>query len=319
MSENPLIKIDLIDFGKLSRPATVLIERISNAVGTFFQPYQVIRLAKAEAEAERIREDSRIEVGDLERRAVRRWMKEEAKKQSNIEDITTGALPLLNDKSAPEQLQDDWITHFFDGARLISDTEMQRLWSAVLAAEANEPGSFSKRTVNLMADLDKFDAELFTRVCDFGWNIEGDEIGRLKGRSNPEKRLHVVPIVRFMDDAYNFGETYATRGITYASLTHLESLGLLRFGERGFWWRGISKKTTFFYFGKAINVEFPKPNYPGPKGAGEYGIEVGHVLLTRAGFELAQVCKAVPVEGFYKYNRDRWQELGIVSDKTASE
>lgn len=66
LTESPLIKID---FGNLSKPATVLIEKISAAVGALFQPYQVVKLASAEAEAEQIRAESRIEVGDLERRA----------------------------------------------------------------------------------------------------------------------------------------------------------------------------------------------------------------------------------------------------------
>jgi hypothetical protein len=52
MSEDkPLINIDL---GGLSKPATLLIEKISVAVGTIFQPYQIKRIAQAEADAARI-------------------------------------------------------------------------------------------------------------------------------------------------------------------------------------------------------------------------------------------------------------------------
>ena len=43
MSNNPLINID-----ELSKPATVLIEKISDAVGGIFEPSQIVRVAKAE-------------------------------------------------------------------------------------------------------------------------------------------------------------------------------------------------------------------------------------------------------------------------------
>lgn len=164
--ENPIAKL-----GDLSKPATVLIEKISDAVGGIFKPYQIVRVAKAEAEANRIQAESQIQVTDLHRRAMHRFLEEEAKKQSNIEAITQNSLPLLEEKSTPETVADDWITNFFDKSRIVSDTEMQSLWSRVLAGEANAPGAFAKRTVNLLADLDKEDALLFMRLCGFGWMI----------------------------------------------------------------------------------------------------------------------------------------------------
>lgn len=47
--ENPIAKL-----GDLTKPATVLIEKISEAVGGVFKPYQIVRVAKAEAEVGRI-------------------------------------------------------------------------------------------------------------------------------------------------------------------------------------------------------------------------------------------------------------------------
>ncbi len=166
MADNPLI-----DLGNLSEPATVLVKKISNAVGGIFKPWQIVRIARAEAEAERIRAKSQIQITDLHKRAMHRFLEEEAKKQSNIEGITERALPLLESKSSPENVKDDWITNFFDKCRSISDDDMQQLWSRVLAGEANSPGAFSKRTVNLLGDLEKNDAELFMRLCGFGWII----------------------------------------------------------------------------------------------------------------------------------------------------
>lgn len=73
--ENPIAKL-----GDLTKPATVLIEKISEAVGGIFEPYQIVCVAKAEAEANRIQTESQIQVTELHRRAMHRFLEEEAKK-----------------------------------------------------------------------------------------------------------------------------------------------------------------------------------------------------------------------------------------------
>jgi len=281
MTDNPLAKL-----GDLTKPATVLIEKISDAVGGVFKPYQIVRVAKAEAEADRIRAESQIQVTDLHRRAMHRFLEEEAKRQSNIEDITEKALPLLEDKAAPQNVENDWITNFFDKCRIVSDEDMQRLWSRILAAEANTPGAFSRRTVNLLADLDKDDAELFMKLCGFAW-----EIGNL------------VPLVFDVQS-----ETYNQHEINFGSLAHLESLGLIQFNNiAGFQRVKLPRTVTVFYYGKAVELTFPNE-------AGN-ALELGQALLTRAGQELATVCGSTPVEGFFDYVYDRWAGESLVPKK----
>jgi len=169
MSDN--FESSLINLGELSKPATVLVEKISDAVGGIFNPYQIVRVAKAEAQADRVRAEGQIEISDLQRRAFHRFLEEEAKKQKNIEEITSKALPLLEENSKPNEVEDDRITNFFDRCRLISDDEMQGLWSRVLAGQANLPGAYSKRAVNFLSGLDKSEADMFTSLCGFGWQL----------------------------------------------------------------------------------------------------------------------------------------------------
>ena len=57
--EHPLIKIDV--FGGLSKPATLLIQKISDAIGGFAPPWQRRRLAHAEADAKIIETTAQIE------------------------------------------------------------------------------------------------------------------------------------------------------------------------------------------------------------------------------------------------------------------
>lgn len=73
----------LINLGDLSKPATVLIEKVSNAVGIIYEPHQIIRKARAEAEAEKIKVIAKIELTELEHRALERFVQQETRKQGN--------------------------------------------------------------------------------------------------------------------------------------------------------------------------------------------------------------------------------------------
>jgi hypothetical protein len=64
----------LINLGELSKPATVLIEKISDAIGGIFRPYQIRRVAQAETEAEKIQAVSQIEITALQQRALSRFL-----------------------------------------------------------------------------------------------------------------------------------------------------------------------------------------------------------------------------------------------------
>ena len=269
----------LINLGNLSKPADTLIKKVSDAVGGLFAPYQVKRMAKAEAEAAMIKEQSEIEITDLHRRAVRRWIEEEAQRQKNMEDITAKALPQLDEKATPDSVEDDWLVNFFDKSRIVSDNEMQELWSRVLAGEANTPGTYSKRTVNFLSDLDKADAELFAKLYGFGWMIG-----------------NVVPLV------FDFqAEIYNKHGINFNSLSHLESIGLAQFDSvASLVQRNLPKKFAVHYYGKPLKLEMPKDT--------DNELEIGRVLLTKIGQELAPICGSKSVEGFRGYVMDKWKQ-----------
>ncbi len=150
----------LVDLNALAKPAKILIEKVSDAVGWCFDPVQVRRMAHAEADALAIRTQAEIEADELKRRALMRFINEEAQRQSNIEAITSSAIPKLEDTANPADVDNDWIANFFEKCRITSDSEMQELWSKVLAGEANSPGSFSTRTVNFLSTFSKSDALL---------------------------------------------------------------------------------------------------------------------------------------------------------------
>lgn len=274
----------MINLGELSKPATVLIEKISDAVGGIFKPHQIKRIAEAEAEAEKIRALADIEIKDLQQRALVRFVAEETKKQANIETITLKALEDVKDEARPQDMEDDWIANFFDKCRLISDEEMQSLWAKVLAGEANAPGKFSKRTVNFLSSIDKSDAILFTQLCGFGWFIG-----------------NVVPLIYDVQH-----EIYISRGITFNALKHLDEIGLLSFEHlTGYRRIHLQEVIAVHYYGTPINIKFKKQN--------DNELDIGKVLLSKTGQELASISGSKPVESFINYIIEEWTKKGLVT------
>ncbi len=271
--------ISLVHLGKLSKPADTLIKKVSAAIGGIFQPWQIERIAKAQAKADLIKARSEIEITDLHRRAMHRFVEEEAQRQQNMESITEKALPQLDEQSDPSRMEDDWVTNFFDKSRIVSDDEMQALWGRVLAGEANSPGTYSKRTVNFLGDLDKTDAVLFSRLCGFGWQL-GD----------------VVPLIfDTQADIYNNAE------INFTTLSHLESIGLIQFNNlAGFQRLRVPKHLVVSYYGTALSLEMENEK--------NNRLKLGKVLLTKTGHELAPICGSRPVPGFMEYVKEQWKE-----------
>lgn len=59
----------------------------------------------------------------------------------------------------------DWFMRFFEAVGNVSDETMQNLWAKILAREIAQPSTFSLKTVDVMRNLSKRDAELFIKVC----------------------------------------------------------------------------------------------------------------------------------------------------------
>lgn len=278
-----LLKID----GKIVEPATVLIQKISDAIGGGFRPQQIRRIAEAEADAEVIKAKAQIEVSKLQQRAITRWIIEESTKQNNIESITEQAIGQLNASSTPQDIEDDWITNFFDKCRIISDEDMQALWAKILAGESNSPGTYSKRTINSLGSLDKADAELFMVLCGFTWLVEG----------------LLVPFI-YNEDLREDQAIYHKNGITFDAVLHLSSIGLINFESAGYQQADLNQQTEISYHKTNLRLQF--------KESQDKTISHGNVLLTNIGQELALVCSYKKIDGFIDYVSNKISEQGIV-------
>jgi hypothetical protein len=278
MSDNPGTNITLA--GDWSKPVNTFIEKVSNALGRHFEPHYVRKLAHARADAAKIEAAASIEVTELQQRALRRLIAEEAKRQDNIEAIVDKALHGIADDAKTENVEDDWLTNFFDKCRIISDEDMQTLWSKLLAGEANHPGSFSKRTVNFLASLSTKEAALFATLCRFCWQFEG-----------------LTPLIYQLQHPI-----YTSHGITFDSVKHFDDVGLLTFAHHGGYAKeNLPQHFTVHYFTTPVIVDLHALHRT------NYRFDIGLVFFSAIAHDLARIVDAQPIPAFLDYVVDNWR------------
>lgn len=272
------------DRGGWGKAATALVEKIESAFRVLYEPRRTVKQAKADVEAERIRVLGSVET-ERQFRAATRFIAEEDRKQANIESITQTAIPLLeHDGDRVQDMEDDWIAYFFEKCRIVSDEQMQSLWAKLLAGEANEPGSYSRKTLDIVASMDEKDANLFTQLCGYTWTPPGD----------------VIPIVFAASE-----EFYTSRGFTSDVLRKMDFLGLISFAElmdyiKKYTFRPEVELASIGYFGREVHWNF----------GDQQTLTVGKVLLTPSGQELAPISGSSAVEGFFEYAIEQWNRAG---------
>lgn len=272
-----------LNLGYLTKPATLLIEKISNCIGILYEPTNIKKIARAKAEASKIEALSKIEISAIEKRALISMLNEETKKQENTEKIIKSACESLNENSDPSTMDEDWISHFFEKCKIVSNVQMQSIWGKLLATEANNPGRISKKTIELVATLDKNDAQLFTNFCSF---IASDSAGQ------------PIPLILNINNSL-----YTSMGINFESLTHLEYLGLISFNKlSGFCYNLPGREFVMLYHGTLLKFIFPNLNAQ---------LQIGSALLTKAGKELAPISGSKTDEAFLKYLIEEFEKQNI--------
>lgn len=186
--------MEIKDLTGLSEPLKKLIEVVAQGVGALSKPYLIRKTADARAYeikvlAESIKENqhSLKQIGyieeklsltsldresiekekSLEERTQQRIDYKEQKRQKNIENITQKAAESLEaEKTVSDQsVDEDWTTRFFNYAGDISNEEIQGLWGRILAGEIKQPKSYSLRTLDILRNLSKEEAEVFMKFA----------------------------------------------------------------------------------------------------------------------------------------------------------
>ena len=279
--------MDMLNIGDLTKPATVLVEKVCNAVGILYEPTRIISKARAEAQAAAIMAHSALDITEIEQRGLERLIRQEGRKQGNIESITMQAAALVSPDANPTDMSEDWIADVFSKCENVSDAEMQVMWARLLAGEADSPGSFSKRTVEVVSLLDKVDAYIFNEFCQFVWVREIDSFPFISSWS--------LPIL------HKFGFDTSTR---------------VRLAEAGL----LSQTSTNVYALPAMawkdaraRVVYPKISvcFTGMSTETAQVTSVGEGILTRAGREIFRISSPAHNEEYPLHSLQFWKEGGL--------
>ena len=278
----------LIDLSTLGDAATALVNRISDAIGVAYAPTNIRRMARAEAESNRIRALAEDDLSDeLLRRAKLRSEARELMRQRNLDAVVVEAASLMPPGARPETIGVDWLNSFIDHCERVSDEQMQSLWARLLAAEATKKGSFRRQTLNIVATLERYDAERFTSLGRYVWGMRGG-----------------FNAVMFTDSQ---GHLFNSQDLTHGFLRNLESLGLIAFTPgRTMTLQLPPQPMPVHYFdrtylvGHVYDYDEPAPS-----------LQLGNVELTAAGQQLFRICGAKPDLTARESAVSRWRAAGI--------
>lgn len=96
-------------------------------------------------------------------------------KTKNFLKIAKMADSLVQEKrnnSIDKQYSFDWFIRYYEASGNISDKEMQILWAKILAGEIEKPSSYSLRTLDVLRNISKEEAERFVKICNSAIKIE---------------------------------------------------------------------------------------------------------------------------------------------------
>jgi hypothetical protein len=271
--------------GEASKPVATMLDKVSHAVGVLPFPGLGVKMAPPPMNAPMEPEKSDGKANDLQRRAWMRFIQEQAIQQINMEAIVARAVPLVKETADAEAMDEDWIAQFFTKCRTISNEAMRDLWAKVLAAEVNQPGAFSKRTLNLLAELDRRDIEAFALLCSFAVYSLGSPAVFFKSS--------------LLGASYN-PSFYVKHGLDLALLNDMKSLGLIEFDAKAEYTRPPGPVR---YFGHTLAL---KP---------QEQIKVGNAAFTKTGWELAKVIVPREIPGFFEHLQRVWK--GSIVDASA--
>ena len=98
----------------------------------------------------------------------------------------------------------DWFIRYYEAAGNISDESMQEIWAKILAGEVSESSSFSLKTIDVLRNMRKSDADLLIKFCKSSFCRRNGQI--------------FLP---------NYDEYLNKNGISYSDVMRLSEMGLI--------------------------------------------------------------------------------------------
>lgn len=209
--------------------------------------------------------------------------------QFNYERSIVFAAPLTSNYDNARNMDPEWVDNHRDHAKKAYDEETQRMWGQILAGEINAPGSYSKKAMSILGDMEQNDAAIFKKLC-------GRCIGGTLGNGNSED-----PIPIFTEN----GDRFA---LTEDEKSSLNSAGLTNFGTHG-----ISRQNTIpAKNGVVIAISGVDLYVQGDQGS---SVSFPIHVFTKYGIELSKLCNLGSENGFKEYLAEKLLTEGLTVGK----
>ena len=188
-----------------------------------------------------------------------------------------------------------WFLNFLDKCKTASDSEVQNLWSSILARESNTQGSFSQLTVNSLENFGRQDAERFISLCRFVCDVNSEPIPFIQNANH---------------------EIYTQNRIDSEALNHLCSLNVIEtvsaLGDRGVTRPSeprinAGESVAIIYFNEKL--EYVNDGEDSDK------LNIGSIVFTSIGKEILSICENKKVDGFFEYLKHNWMWSKMMGSK----
>lgn len=165
--------LEIKDLAGLSQPITKLIDVFVNGCKWIAEPYQIKRIANATAYASSVQSKEDFKQGlrttllEFTNRSI--LSVRENRQIDNLVNILNFAGQELRviDEINDQPVSPEWSSRFFDYAQNIYEKEAQTVWAKILAQETATPGKFFKRTLDILHNIEPFEAKWFAELCQF--------------------------------------------------------------------------------------------------------------------------------------------------------
>lgn len=257
-------------------------------------PKVFLKGVEARMEAHRL-EDAR---GISNERLLARLNEEEdLREKERLLKIGAHACEDVRDDGDPTNTVDaGWRAKFVANASRIDNEAMQVFWGRLLAEEINEPGRFALQTLDILANMSAQDARSFEGLCRFIVTID----------TMPS----LVMLDAMTDETFDRWLSGTGQEVNFTVIQDLESLGLVNQTRYGFSWPD-GKVTPV----PPLIVRYGKDEFRAQKGDGKFDIDLGRMVLTRAGREIASTLAVEPLDGYLKDCISKWTSEGVTFTK----
>jgi hypothetical protein len=163
------------------------------------------------------------------------------------------------------------MNRFFNIAEDVSNEELQALWGKILAGEIKRPKSYSLRTLELIRNLSKEEADTITKVANFTIRL-GNDFALFKGNDDALKKY----------------------GVTYYDIALLTEIGIIQPGDFIMYHfrQNQNQSKTAVLYGNLVMVVDRQPNVSDQ--------QLPIHLFTKAGVEVLKLLSISPSLSYLK-------------------